>query len=94
MSSLCIAAPFPQKKSEKGPLHLFFLRGGGGCTQDFCSGLPAVYQDLSMRHDWPVQKTIVDLLIKMKGNSKCTSSNLFSLFGPRTRISVLLRRSY
>ena len=33
MSSLCIAAPFPQKKSEKGPLHLFFLRGGGGCTQ-------------------------------------------------------------
>ena len=61
---------------------------------NFCSEFPAVYQDLSMRHDWPVQKTIVDLLIKMKGNSKCTSSNLFSLFGPRTRISVLLRRSY
>ena len=33
-STLCTAAPYPQKKSEKGPpLLRFFLRGGGGCTQ-------------------------------------------------------------
>ena len=25
-----------------------------------CSGSPPVYQDLSMRHDWPVKKAIVD----------------------------------
>ena len=25
-----------------------------------CSGYPPVYQDLSMRHDWPVKKAIVD----------------------------------
>ena len=27
---------------------------------------PHVYQDLSTRHDWPVQKAIVDLPISMK----------------------------
>ena len=37
-----------------------------------CSGLAAVYEDLSMRHDWPVKKDIVDLPIKMEGNSTRT----------------------
>jgi len=35
-----------------------------------CSGPPPVYQDLSTRHDWPVKKAIIDLPIRMKGNSK------------------------
>ena len=31
---------------------------------------PLVYQDLSTRHDWPVQKAILDLPVRLKGNSK------------------------
>ena len=31
-----------------------------------CFGSPAVYQDLSTRHDWPVKKDIVHLPIKRK----------------------------
>ena len=29
-------------------------------------------QDLNTRHDWPVKKAIIDLPIKVKGNSKHT----------------------
>ena len=43
-----------------------------------CSGSPPVYQDLSMCHDWPVKKAIVDLPISMKGNSNRTYSNSIS----------------
>ena len=39
---------------------------------------PPVYQDIITRHDWPVNKAIVDLPIKMKGNSKRTSENSLS----------------
>ena len=52
--------------------------------QNPLSGPPLVYQDLSMRHamqyDWPVEKaiSIVDLPIKMNGNSKHTSCNSLS----------------
>ena len=48
------------------------------------SGPPLVYQDRSIRHamqyDWPVKKaiSIVDLPIKMNGNSKHTSGNSLS----------------
>ena len=48
------------------------------------SGPPLVYQDRSIRHamqyDWPVKKaiSIVDLSIKMNGNSKHTSGNSLS----------------
>ena len=31
-----------------------------------------------MRHDWPVKKAIVDLPIRLKGNSKRTSGNSLS----------------
>ena len=34
----------------------------------FCS--PAVYQDLSTRHDWPVKKAIVRLANLVKGKSE------------------------
>ena len=44
-----------------------------------------MYQDLSTRHDWPVEKVIVDLPIRMKGNSKRTSVE--SVRGTKTRIS-------
>ena len=30
-----------------------------------------------MCHDWPVKNAIVNLPIRMKGNSKCISSNSF-----------------
>ena len=43
-----------------------------------CSRFPPVYQDLSTRHDWLVQKAIVDLPIRLRGNSKFTSGNLLS----------------
>ena len=50
------------------------------------------YQDSSTSYGWPVKNAIVDLPIKMKGNSKCSSSNLLSLLGARTRILALLPR--
>jgi len=40
-----------------------------------------VYADLSTRHDWPVKKATVDLLIRLKGNSKCNSGNPLSPLG-------------
>ena len=41
-----------------------------------CSGPSPVYQELSTRHDWLVEKTIVVSPIRMKENSKRTSSIL------------------
>jgi len=38
-----------------------------------------------MHHDWPVRKAIVDLPIRLRGNSKCTSANLLSLLGVQNR---------
>ena len=46
-----------------------------------CSGPPPVYQDLSADHDWPVKKAIVNLTIRLKGNSKRTSGNSLSPLG-------------
>ena len=42
---------------------------------------PPEYQDLSTRRDWPVKKATVDLQIRLKGNSKCTSGNSLSPLG-------------
>ena len=50
-----------------------------------CSGPPAVYQDFSTCHDWAVKKAIVDLPIKLKGNSKCTTVDLLSLLGAQSK---------
>ena len=50
-----------------------------------CSGHPPVYQDLSTCHDWPVKKAIVNLSIRMKGNSKRTSGNSLSLPGAQNK---------
>ena len=46
-----------------------------------CFRPPPVYQDLSTRHDWLVKNAIVDLPIRMKGNSKRASDNSLSPFG-------------
>ena len=43
-----------------------------------CFGPAPVYQDLSTRHDWPVKNAIVDLPIRLKGNSKRSSGNSLS----------------
>ena len=39
-----------------------------------CSGLPAVYPDLSTRHYWPVKKGLC-FVCRLKGNSKRSSGN-------------------
>ena len=44
-----------------------------------------MYQDLTTHHDWPIKKAIVDLLIRLKGNWKPTSSNLLSLLGTQSK---------
>ena len=38
-----------------------------------------------MRHDWPVKKAIVDLIISMKVNPKCLSGNSLSPLGDHNR---------
>ena len=45
------------------------------------SGPLAVFQDLSAPHGWPIKKVMVDLPVRLKGNSKHTASNLLSLLG-------------
>lgn len=40
-----------------------------------------MFHDLSTHHDWSVEKAIVDLPIKVKGSSKCTSGNSLSSLG-------------
>ena len=44
-----------------------------------------MYQDLRARHDWPVKNTIVEMPIKMKGNSECSSSNSLSPLGDQNK---------
>ena len=45
-----------------------------------------MYQDLSTCHDWAVlTKAIVDLPIKLKGNSKCTSVDLLKPLGAQSK---------
>ena len=50
-----------------------------------CSGSPPVYQDLSTRHDWSVKNPIVDLPIRLKGNTKRTSGFLLSPLGAQNK---------
>ena len=66
-----------------------------------CSGPPMVYmyQDLSTCHDWLVKKAMVNLPIKMNGNSKHTSGNLSSPLGAEskdihTALQMLLTKVY
>ena len=38
-----------------------------------------------MCHHWPVKKAIVDLPIRLKGNSNLRNSNSLSLMGPQNK---------
>lgn len=44
------------------------------------SATTCVPEDLSMSHDWRVEKAMVDLPVELKKNLKRTSGNLLSLF--------------
>ena len=50
-----------------------------------CSRPPPAHQGLSKSHDWSVKKAFVDFLIRMKGNSKRTSSNSFNPLGAQNK---------
>ena len=49
-------------------IKLWFTPSAKQC-QNPCSGLPAVYPDLSMHHNWPVKKDLCFVCPKT-GNSK------------------------
>ena len=38
-----------------------------------------------MCHEWPVKNVVIDLPIKMKGNSKCSSCNSSSPLGAQNK---------
>ena len=44
-----------------------------------------MYQDLSMDHDWPVKKAIVNLPIRLKGHAKHIFSNLLNPLGAQNK---------
>ena len=44
-----------------------------------------MYQDLSTYRDWPIKKAIVDLPIRLKGNSKRKSVNSLSPLGAQNK---------
>ena len=50
-----------------------------------------MYQDSSTCHDWPVKNVMVDLPIKMKGNSKRSSYNPLSSLGVQNKDLVAPR---
>ena len=50
-----------------------------------CCRPPSVYQDLSTSHDWPVEKSIVILPIRLKENSKRISGNSLSPLGAQSQ---------
>ena len=54
----------------------FWLCPSANSVEILVLGPPPVYQDLSTRHYKPVKKAMVNLLIRLKGNSKCISGNL------------------
>ena len=63
-----------------------------------CSGLPAVYPDLSTRHDWPVKKGLCFVCRDRQSGWREIRNALPVIrlvrWGSRTRISALLRRRY
>ena len=50
-----------------------------------CSRPPPAHQDLSKGYDWSVKKPFVDLLIRMKGNSKRASGNSLNSLGTQNK---------
>ena len=62
-----------------------WLPPSGNHRRNPCSGPPHVYQDLCMRHDWSIKNPIVDLPIRLKGNTKRTSGFLLSPLGSENK---------
>ena len=50
-----------------------------------CSGPPPVFRDLRKRHDYPDNKFIVNVLIKLRVNTKGISINSLSPLGAKTK---------
>ena len=61
------------------------LSPSGEQCQNPCSGPSSVYPDLRTCHDWPVKNAIVDLPIRIKGNSKRISGNSLSPLGAQNK---------
>ena len=57
----------------------------GASAEILVLGPPPMYQNLNRRHGWPVRNAIVNLPIRLKGNSKRNSGKSLSPFGPRPR---------
>ena len=53
--------------------------------RNLCFWPSPVYQDLRRHHDQPVKNAIVNFPIRMKGNSKLTSSNSLSPLGAQNK---------
>ena len=62
--------------------------------QNPCCRSPPVYQDLSTFHVWSVKNAIVDLPIRIREIRNTLLVIHWVCCGPRTRISVFLRRQY
>ena len=71
-------------KTPQMELNLWLSLSVKQCQNSF-SGPSPVYQELSIHHDWPVNKAIVNLPIRLGGNSKRTSGNLLSPLGAQSR---------
>ena len=48
----------------------FWLSSSAEQHQNPCSGSPPVYQYLSLHHNWPVNKAIVNMPVRLNGNLK------------------------
>ena len=51
------------------------------CEKAPCSWLPPVVRGFESHHDWPINKAVVDLPIRLTGNSKRTCGNPLSRWG-------------
>ena len=69
----------PQTKRNSG------LAQSAKQRQKFCYGPPPVYQDVSTRQDWPVNKAIAHLPVRLKGKSKHISGNSLSPLGAQNK---------
>lgn len=72
-----------------------WLSSSASQRRSLCSGLPAVYQDLSTRHDRPVKKSHWSIgQSGWKEIRNALPAIRWIRWGPRTRILALVRRCY
>ena len=56
-------------------INFYLSRSAKQCWNPYSGPLP-VYQDLSMRHDWPLKRVIINLPIRSKRNSTLPAIHL------------------